>query len=181
MFKQNLFPLPKDDIYQVGRYRPSDFVEDFKILILYLEKDMNKLPLLIKKCFIQELVKIRPVALEKDTVQFVNVFHNVAIITSICKRASSFIWTKLQLLLPKDALFHVWLKLAERFWRRQKCSKIMTTTTTTRATKPISIRKVYLCLHLRWAKMVKIYQTCDKQALTVMKMYICMKYFCLFF
>lgn len=46
-----------------------------RFYLLYpLEKGVNKFPILIKKCFVQEFVQIRPVALEKDTLQFVNVF-----------------------------------------------------------------------------------------------------------
>ena len=59
---------------------------------------------------------------------------------------------KLESPLPKDALCQVWLKLAQRFWRRRwKCEKFTTTTTTT-DNGQILIRKAHLSLRLRWAK-----------------------------
>ena len=67
---------------------------------------------------------------------------------------------KLESSSPKNAWCKVWLKLAQRFWRRRwKCEKftttIKTTTTTTTITTDngqILIRKAHLSLRLRWAK-----------------------------
>ena len=55
---------------------------------------------------------------------------------------------------PKDVLCQVWLKLAQRFWRRRwKCEKFKTrpTTTKTMDNRHIFIRKAHLSLRLRWA------------------------------
>ena len=53
---------------------------------------------------------------------------------------------KLESLSPKDALRHIWLKLARWFWRRRcKCEKFTT------ANGQILIRKAHLSLWLRWA------------------------------
>ena len=63
---------------------------------------------------------------------------------------------KIESLLSKDALCHVWLKLAQWFWRRRwKCEKFTTTTTTMTTTTDnwqILIRKAHLSLRPRWAK-----------------------------
>ena len=61
---------------------------------------------------------------------------------------------KLASLSPKDALWQVWLKMAQWFWRRRrKCEKFMkTTTTTTTDNGQILIRKSHLSLRLRWAE-----------------------------
>ena len=55
---------------------------------------------------------------------------------------------------PKEVLCQVWLKLAQRFWRRRwKCEKFKTRPTTTKTTdyRHIFIRKAHLSLRLRWA------------------------------
>ena len=54
---------------------------------------------------------------------------------------------------PKDALYQVWLTLAQWFWRKdEKCEKF--TTTTTSDNGQILIRKANSNLRLRWAKYV---------------------------
>lgn len=48
----------------------------------------------------------------------------------LCKRASSFIWTNYNPPLPRDALRHVWLKLAWWFWRTWRYGNLTRTITT---------------------------------------------------
>ena len=45
-------------------------------------------------------------------------FYYFAIISTL-RRARPFIWKKLKSSSPKDALCHVWLKMAQWFWRRR--------------------------------------------------------------
>ena len=71
------------------------------------------------------------------------------------EKGGTFHLHKLESPSPRDALYQVWLKLAQWFWRRRwKCEKFTTTTTSTTTTdnEQILIRKAHLSLRLRWAK-----------------------------
>ena len=85
---------------------------------------------------------------------FVNVFSLFGYYLPLEKGGALHL-NKLESPLPKDALWQVWLKLAQWFWRRRwKCEKFTTTTTTTTTTDngQILIRKAHLSLWLRWTK-----------------------------
>ena len=90
-------------------------------------------------------------------INFVNVFSLFRNYLPLEKDMALF-YNKLESPSPKDALYQVWLKLAQWFWRRRwKCEKFTTTTTTTTTTTStdngqILIRKAHLSLRLRWAK-----------------------------
>ena len=84
---------------------------------------------------------------------FVNVFslfHNYLLL----EKGGTLHLNKLASPSPKDALYQVWLKLAQWFWRRSwKCEMFTTTTTrTTTDNGQIFIRKAHSSLRLRWAK-----------------------------
>ena len=72
------------------------------------------------------------------------------------KRVGSFIWTNINPLhFTQECLLPSVLKLAQWFWRRWKCEKFTTTTTTDNG--QTFIREAHLSLRLRWAKKHKIY------------------------
>ena len=77
-----------------------------------------------QKRFVSILVEIGPEALEKNIfLNFVNVFSLFCYISLLGKgRGLLFEWTWISFIQLKDALYQVWLKLANWFWRRFKIS-----------------------------------------------------------
>ena len=122
------------------------------------------------RCFVPSLVEIGPVVLKKE-IFFVNVFLLFRNYLHL-EKGKALHLNKLGFISPKDALcqqtwvpfiqgalYQVWLKLTQWFWRRRwKCEKFKTTTTPTTTTTTttdngqILIRKAHLSLRLSWAK-----------------------------
>ena len=100
------------------------------------------------------LFEIGPVVLEKKIFQilkFVNVFLQYHYLP--LEKGWGLHLNNLESPSAKNALFPIWLKLAQQFWRiRWKCEEFTTTMTTTTDNGQILIRKAHLSLRLRWAK-----------------------------
>ena len=61
---------------------------------------------------------------------FLNFYDFTILLFSPLQRASSFIWTNYNPPLPRDALRHVWLKLAWWFWRTWRYGNLTRTIST---------------------------------------------------
>ena len=108
-----------------------------------------------KRWFVLSLVEIGPVVLEKKIFKIYQcIFHNYHLLE---KRVALHL-NKLESPSPKDALFQVWLKLAQWFWiRRWKCEKFtdrQTRQTDGQSTDKKMIRKNHLSFQLRLADRV---------------------------
>ena len=101
---------------------------------------------LTKGCFVPSLVEIGAELSGEEFIKKFSMYFRYFVI--ICRREGPS-FEQIKLPLPKFVLCHVWLKLAEWFWRRRcKCEKFTTTKTDN---KQISVRKAHLGLRLRWA------------------------------
>ena len=89
---------------------------------------MNLCPIPIALCSNKNMFK--SVVLEKRIFYFVNVFLLFRNYLPLEKGMALHL-NNHEFPLPNDALCQVWLKLALWFWRRWKCGKFSTTTTTT--------------------------------------------------
>ena len=69
-------------------------------------------------CLVPSLVEIRPVVLEKKILYFIKVFSLIRYCLPL-KRSVALQLNNLEFSSPKDALYQVWLKLAQWFRRRR--------------------------------------------------------------
>ena len=123
-----------------------------KAKVLHLNKLQSPSP---KDALCQVWLKLAQWFWRRRFLNFVNVFSLFCNYLPL-EMGGALHMNKIESLLSKDVLCHVWLKLAQWFWRRRwKCEKFTTTTTTMTTTTDnwqILIRKVHLSLRPRWAK-----------------------------
>ena len=106
-------------------------------------------------CFVPNLVDIGSGEEDFKVCQYI---ITLLLLTPLGKEPSSSFEKKpkLESPSPKDALYQVWLKLAQWFWRRRrKCEKWMTTMLTTMLktdNNQIVVRKAHLSLRFVWAR-----------------------------
>ena len=81
------------------------------------------------------MVEIVPVVLKKSILKISSRYLTILYNPPLKKEVALHL-KKFESSLPKNALFQVWLQLAQWFWsRRRKCEKFTTTTTTTTTTR----------------------------------------------
>ena len=73
-----------------------------------------------KKCFVPSSTEIYRVVLEKTNFKILSMYFRNFL---RFEKGMAFHLNKLESPSPKDTLCHVWLKLAQWFWRRWKCQK----------------------------------------------------------
>ena len=70
-------------------------------------------------CFVPSLVEIGSVVLEKKIFKFCQCISAISLSSPLDKKGVTLHLNKLEFPSPKDASHQVWLKLAQRFWRRR--------------------------------------------------------------
>ena len=116
-----------DYIIMLIKRRKNPLSTFWELMVLHLNKlESPSSP----SCFVQNLVDIGSVVLEKKIFKFHSFFFRFFSIISPWKRAGP-AFEQTWIPYTQRYIVQVWMKLAQWFWKRWKCDKFTTTTTTT--------------------------------------------------